>query len=49
MKRFSMRIHLDPIGGVAGDMFIAAILDAKPDWYEDMCAAIRAAGLASRG
>ena len=40
-----MRIHLDPIGGVAGDMFIAAILDAKPDWYEDMCAAIRAAGL----
>ncbi|MDA9994090.1 LarC family nickel insertion protein [Burkholderiales bacterium] len=40
-----MRIHLDPIGGVAGDMFIAAILDAKPEWYEDMCASIRTAGL----
>ena len=40
-----MRIHLDPIGGVAGDMFIAAILDAKPEWYDEMCLTIRAAGL----
>ena len=40
-----MRIHLDPIGGVAGDMFIAAILDAKPEWYEEMRSTIRTAGL----
>ena len=26
-----MHIHLDPIGGVAGDMFVAAILDAWPE------------------
>lgn len=25
-----MEIHLDPVGGVAGDMFIAALLDAFP-------------------
>ena len=24
-------IHLDPVGGIAGDMFIAAILDGRPD------------------
>ena len=40
-----MRVHLDTIGGIAGDMFIAAILDAKPEWYVDMCGAIRIAGL----
>jgi len=39
-----MRVHLDPTGGIAGDMFIAAILDAKPEWYEGMCEAIRDAG-----
>jgi len=26
-----MHLHLDPVGGVAGDMFIAAVLDAFPD------------------
>ena len=26
-----MQIHLDPVGGVAGDMFIAAILSAYPE------------------
>lgn len=25
------RIHLDPVGGIAGDMFIASLLDAFPD------------------
>jgi hypothetical protein len=26
-----VRIHLDPVGGVAGDMFVAALLDAWPE------------------
>lgn len=26
-----MHIHLDPVGGIAGDMFVAALLDAWPD------------------
>jgi pyridinium-3,5-bisthiocarboxylic acid mononucleotide nickel chelatase len=40
-----MHIHLDAVGGVAGDMFIAAVLDAFPDLQEGMLQAIRAAGL----
>jgi uncharacterized protein (TIGR00299 family) protein len=40
-----MHIHLDAVGGVAGDMFIAAVLDAFPDLRDGMLAAIRAAGL----
>src|SRR5258706_10595417 len=40
-----MHIHLDAVGGVAGDMFIAALLDAFPDLRAGMLAAIRAAGL----
>lgn len=38
-------IHLDPLGGVAGDMFIAAVLNAFPELREGMVQAIRAAGL----
>ena len=40
-----MHIHLDAVGGVAGDMFIAAMLDAYPDLRGGLLAAIRAAGL----
>jgi pyridinium-3,5-bisthiocarboxylic acid mononucleotide nickel chelatase len=40
-----MHIHLDAVGGVAGDMFIAAMLDAFPDLRGGMLEAIRAAGL----
>ncbi|MGQ0577924.1 MAG: LarC family nickel insertion protein [Betaproteobacteria bacterium] len=40
-----MHIHLDAVGGVAGDMFIAALLDAFPNLRDGMVAAIRAAGL----
>ena len=40
-----MLIHLDAIGGVAGDMFIAAVLDAFPDLRDGMLNAIRASGL----
>ena len=42
-----MHIHLDPVGGVAGDMFIAAMLDAFPNLRGGMVSAIRAAGLPS--
>ena len=40
-----MHIHLDPLGGMAGDMFIAAILDARPDLESQLTAAVRACGL----
>jgi pyridinium-3,5-bisthiocarboxylic acid mononucleotide nickel chelatase len=38
-------IHLDPLGGIAGDMFLAALLDAFPEHAEATFAAMRAAGL----
>ena len=40
-----MHIHLDAVGGVAGDMFIAAMLDAFPNLRDGMVSAIHAAGL----
>jgi len=40
-----MHIHLDAVGGMAGDMFIAAVLDAFPDLRDGMLASIVAAGL----
>lgn len=40
-----MRIHLDPVGGVAGDMFAAALLDGWPELLPEMEAAFVAAGL----
>ena len=39
------RIHLDAVGGVAGDMFVAAMLDAHPGETDGALAAVRAAGL----
>jgi pyridinium-3,5-bisthiocarboxylic acid mononucleotide nickel chelatase len=38
-------IHLDPLGGLAGDMFLGAVLDAWPELAEGTFAAMRAAGL----
>lgn len=38
-------IHLDVLGGIAGDMFIAAIIDARQDLVPGVIAAIRAAGV----
>ena len=40
-----MHIQLDAIGGIAGDMFIAACLDAWPELADATVAAIRASGL----
>ena len=35
-----MHIHLDPVGGVAGDMFAAALLDAFPERAEALAAGL---------
>ena len=40
-----VHLHLDPLGGLAGDMFLAALLDAHPEHAADTFAAMRAAGL----
>ena len=39
------RFHLDPVGGIAGDMFAAALLDARPDLADGLHATIDALGL----
>ena len=39
------RFHLDPVGGIAGDMFAAALLDARPDLAEGLRAALAGLGL----
>lgn len=41
-----MHIHLDPVGGIAGDMFAAAMLDYHRDWQAPLYEAIRGSGLA---
>ena len=38
-------IHLDPLGGVAGDMFMAAMVDAWPVLAETVRAAVAAVGV----
>lgn len=43
-----MHIHLDPVGGMAGDMFVAAMLDAFPPLEAVIQGAVRAAGLPGR-
>ena len=40
-----MHLHLEPIGGVAGDMFVAALLDARPDLEEAMLDSLGRLGL----
>ena len=40
-----MHLHLDPVGGIAGDMFAAALLDAFPALEADLRAALEASGL----
>ena len=43
-----MHIQIDPVGGLAGDMFVAAMLDAFPSLDPAAQAAVRAAGLPER-
>ena len=38
------RIHLDPVGGIAGDMFAAAMADAFPERVEGLLAELRKLG-----
>ena len=40
-----MHIQLDPVGGIAGDMFAAAVLDAWPELETPLVAALERAGL----
>ena len=40
-----MHIQLDPVGGIAGDMFAAAVLDAWPELEPDLVGALARAGL----
>jgi uncharacterized protein (TIGR00299 family) protein len=41
----AMHIHLEPVGGIAGDMFAAALLDAWPDRRDAVDAALAALDL----
>ena len=40
-----MHLHLDPVGGIAGDMFAAAVLDTFSALEEGLCAALESSGL----
>ena len=40
-----IHLHLDAVGGVAGDMFVAALLDAAPDLEAELLRALDQAGL----
>ena len=35
-------VHLDLVGGIAGDMFLAALADARPELVEDLLTALKA-------
>lgn len=45
MSDTPLHIHLDPQGGIAGDMFVAALLDAWPEHAAGAIDAVRALGL----
>lgn len=42
----TLAIHMDPVGGIAGDMFAAAMLDAFPDLEAPLRVDLAAAGVA---
>lgn len=41
-----MHFHLDPVGGIAGDMFAAAFIDLRPEYERGLQEEFEAAGLA---
>ena len=41
----TLRVHLDPLGGISGDMFAAALLDAFPELDDALRADLGAAGI----
>lgn len=43
-----MHIHLDPVGGVAGDMFVSAILDCFPELIDTLSRIPEALGLSDK-
>jgi uncharacterized protein (TIGR00299 family) protein len=43
-----VHIHLDVVGGLAGDMFVAALLSARPELTKGTVAAMRSVGLPRR-
>lgn len=42
MSGHGLHLHLDPVGGAAGDMFIAAMLHARPDLIDRVMADVAA-------
>lgn len=45
MAQARRHIHLDPVGGIAGDMFVAAVIDLCPEAEDDVRSALAALGL----
>ena len=43
-----MDIHLDPLGGLSGDMFVAALLDAFPEHWPQVQSTIASLNLGSK-
>ena len=41
MNPLATRIHLDPLGGIAGDMFVAALVDTFPQLEQGVLDAVR--------
>ena len=40
-----MHLHLNPMGGLAGDMFCAALLHARPELFPEVQAAVAGLGM----
>ncbi len=42
------RVHLDPVGGISGDMFLAAVLDCHPEWAGELPGVLASLGLGDK-